>query len=980
MPEGRNLAKRRANREVVKVVEGEREGEFLRFDLGDDYQEAVSFHRWFAMRGTGAARAAVAFTISPDWLRDPEKVALVAVGDDTALAAALAARKAENADPHRENKAQSLLDLCAGVGTIGAMAARLGFDALSLELSNIPHLIGKVLYDFPLSTGAADGRGITGCWRGYTTEVEEFANAVWQGAKVRMNELFEEDVDVRVWVRFALCPFCGATVPVVPNARLSGDAALNIIPDPSATRGSAYPRFGLLRTEFPDLRGTFAKGFCTCSSCGNRFPFQGHGLISLRSVPVAVRMRHSGALCEIDSPDAYVRRVEASSYDFIAASARRLGDRVTLPGGQPVFHDIRGEPIRARDAFLPRQRAYFAALAESMSAETAVLSKRTALTEAQRTAVRVAVALLISGQADYVNTSFHSSIDRPHPSTSAGPLRLGGLFTEVGGFWLERFWRVRLSHLLSLLRVNSSGARPILAIRANADAIPLRDAAVSAVIWDPPYYDNIDYDTVSGHYQSVLAAVIPDLTGEPVYQPRLPSAERIKRHEDDLVRQAREARRVVSPNGNIGVFWLAREPAELKRFLELIGPAALQLVHAVRLDTIRAARATSAEQQTYLLVLQPILVAAPEVPAVDPEKVLSLAAVGALSLYDGIAELFESVLEPQYLDELIDNGASGPARQRLAGFLARQPELEQLLIDHLGRPSLLRELVHRGASREDLRAMDVRGLARRLLRLLGFAVARAVRFSIREALRDCENAGRRLELADSAAAVREAFLTGFNRIEAILRYTVYSWAYLECGDQWEPIFEQVISSSMPSYPGPDRLSFGHLHVLFTKLPATFATNDQEPDSDLFLQISRTLKKAKIGQKLSELVYWRNGVGHEKEYVTSLSVPQLRQKCSTVLAGACTALAEIDRERLLPVTVRPEQERRDRYNRRVLLLLDPNDAAIEVDVGSETDLTEPLVYFAPVNNDGPDLNPKFLRASVVEALSGLNGQDSRPGRA
>jgi hypothetical protein len=962
------------------VVEAEAEGEFLRFDLGDDYQEAYSFHPWFAMRGTSAARAAVAFTVSPDWLRDPEKVALVAEGADAALAAAVAARKEENADPSRTNKTESLLDLCAGVGTIGATAARLGFDALSLELSNIPHLIGKVLYDFPRSMGAADARGGVGCWRGYATEVKEFADAVWRGAKALLNELFEDDVDIRIWARFTHCPFCGAAVPVVPNARLSGDAALNIMPDPSGANGNRYPRFGLLHTEFPDLRGTFAKGFCTCSSCHNHFHFQGHDLISLPSVPVAVRIGRSAALSGIDSPAAYVRQVETSSYDFLAASSRRLGDRVTLPGNQPIFPDNRGGSIRAGDAFLPRQRAYFAALAESMSAESAVLNRRTALTGAQRTAARCAVALLISGQADYVNTCVHSSIDKRHPSTWVGPLRLGGLFTEVGGFWLERFWQARLSSLLSLLRANSSSARPILAIRANADAIPLRDAAVSAVIWDPPYYDKIDYETVSAHYQSLLAAMIPDLTGQLVFQPRVPWSKRVERYEDDLVKQACEARRVVSPNGNIGVFWLARKPAELRDFLKLIEPAKLQLVHAVRLDTIRAARVSAAARQTYLLVLQPIRVAAPEVPAVDPEKVLALAAVGALSLYNGIAELFESVLEPQYLDELIDNGGSGSARQRLAGFLARQPELEQVLIDHLGRPSLLRELVDRGASREELRAMDVRALARRLLGVLGFAVARGVRFSIREALRDCENAGRRLELAESADAVREAFLAGFNRIEAILRYTVYSWAYLECGDQWEPVFEQVITSAMTSYPGPDRLSFGHFHVLFTKLPATFATGAQEPESDLFLHISQTLKKAKIGKQLSELVYWRNGVGHEKEYVTSLSVPQLRQRCSTALSGARTALAEIDGQRLLPVTVRPEQERRDRYNRRVLRLLDPNDAAIEVDVGGETDLTEPLVYFAPVTNDGPDLNPKFLRASVVEALIGLTGQDSKPGRA
>ena len=470
-----------------------------------------------------------------------------------------------------------------------------------------------------------------------------------------------------------------------------------------------------------------------------------------------------------------------------------------------------------------------------MSAESALLAKRTALTEAQRTAVRIAVALLISGQADFVNTCIHSSIDKPHPSTSAGPLRLGGLFTEVGGFWLERFWQNRLSHLLGLLRVNSSAARPVRAIKANADAIPLGDATVSAVIWDPPYFDNIDYDTVAGHYQSVLAAVVPDITGEPVFRPRLPRAERTRRYEDDLVQQAREARRVVSPNGSIGVFWLAREPAELKRFLELIGPAALQLVHAVRLDTIRPPRAASADQQTYLLVLQPIPVAAPEV-AVDAEKVLSLAADGALSLYDGLADLLESVLEPEELDELIADEHSGSSRQRLAGFLASEPELEQRLIE-LGKPSLLRELVHRGARRDELRAIDIRGLAQRLLALLGFAVAKPVRFSIREALHDCGNAARRLELADSAAAVREAFLAGFNRIEEILRYTVLPGFISNAAISGNRYSSRSSALRCPRTRGLTKLSFGHLHVLFTKLPETFAASDQEPGKDCFAEIA-----------------------------------------------------------------------------------------------------------------------------------------------
>jgi len=925
------------------------------------------------MRGERAARAAVAFTASPDWLWDPEKLALVAAGDDEALAAGMAARDAGNAGPAGGNKVKPLLDLCAGVGTMGTIAARLGYDAVSLELSIVPHLIGRVLHDYAVSMAAADGRGIAGSWRGYATEVAVFADAVWRGAKDRLKELFEEDVDIRVWARITECPFCGTQVPLISNARLSGKAALNIISEPGAPGGGRFPKFGLLHTEFPELKGTFAKGYCTCPACRNRFHFQGHDLISLRSVPVAIRMRDSDELIEIDSPDVYVQQIEMASYDSLAASSRRLGDRVILPGHQPIFHDVRGEPIKARDAFLPRQRAYFAALAESLSAESAVLAERTALTGAQRMAVRIAVALLVSSQADFVNTFIHSSIDNPHPSTSAGPLRLGGLFTEVGGFWLERFWRNRLGQLLGLLRVSLPAARPLQAIQANADSIPLGDATMSAVIWDPPYYDNIDYDTVAAHYQAILAAVIPDVTGEPVFRPRLPRAERTRRYEDDLVKQAHEARRVVRADGSIGVFWLAREPAELDRFLALIEPAAVRLVRAVRLDTIRPPRSAAADQQTYLLVLQPMPLAAPEV-AVDGEQVLSLAAAGALSLYDGLADLLESALEPEDLDELIDEEHSGSSRPRLAAFLFGQPELAELLADRLGRPSLVRELVNRGASREELRGIDPESLARRLLAWLGFAVARPVRFSVREALHDCDNVARRLELADSATAIREAFIDGFDLIEKILKYTVFAWSYLECGDQWDALFEQVVSSAMPSYPGPDKLSFGHLRVLFTKLPAIFAASGQTAEKDLFAKITRAMKKAKADDRLSKLAGWRNGFAHQKENVASRSVPQLRQECSAALAGVRAVLAEMDRACLLPVTVRPKEERRYRYNVRVLHLLDPDDSLIEVYVDSETDLTEPLVYFVSEINGRRDINPKFLPAAVVEALSGVSRPD------
>lgn len=954
-------------------------GELPRLLLDDDHRDAIGFHRWFAIRGTSAARAAVAFTTSPEWLGDPDKFTFLATRDDETIAASIMQgmpnRRQGNAQSRGAGKDVQLLDLCAGIGTVAAVAGRLGFDALSVELSVVPHLINQVLHEFAVSMARPSGPAantdktpVTG-WRGFAAEVDEFAHAVWSGAKERLKDLFEEDVDTRIWVRIVPCPSCAHQVPVLSNARLSRDTALDISAGSGPGFEGAFPRFDLLRTE-SDRKGTFGRGVCTCPSCRFRFPFAGPELISLRSVPVAVRMRDSATLTEIVSPDIYITHTEAAAYRSIAASSRSLGNRTILGDHQAIFHDARGEPISVREALLPRQRAYFAALAESMDRQSAALEKRAEITAEHRFAVRAAVALLISGQIDYINTFIHSSIDKPGPSASAGSLQLGGLFTEFGGHWLERYWQTRLSHLLGLLRAGASSLRAVRAVQADAAAIPLGDASVSAVVWDPPYYDNVDYDTVGEPFQAILAAMLPDAVSALAVPPRLPPGERKERYERELLRQAGEARRVVRKDGHVGVFWLASNPAELEHFLDMVAPAGLVLLSAVRLDTIRVARVGAGTGPvTYLLVLKPSQAAAPAV-VVDAEKVLALAAAGAVSLYEGLAELLESVWSPADLNRVIPGEQQGSPRRRLVGFLASHPEPEKLLVDELGRIVLVHELVKRGADGDELRAVEAGGLAQRLLGEFGFAVPRPVRFSIRAALRECDIARSGLELAVTPEVFRGTFFHCCDLIERILRYATLSWSHLALGSQWESAFDEIVSAgAFGRYRSPDDLHFGEWKLLLVRLPAVFSGSGDAFNKELFGRVSRAFKKAKVDEKLSELISLRNSVDHTKKGIAALSLAERRARCAKALADACAILDDLDARQLLPLTVRPEEERRDRYGRRILRLRDPDGVAIEAYVSSETDLTEPLIYFAS-DSSKRAIDPRFLRAAVVEELLGL----------
>lgn len=181
-------------------------------------------------------------------------------------------------------------------------------------------------------------------------------------------------------------------------------------------------------------------------------------------------------------------------------------------------------------------------------------------------------------QADHIfanEASLSFQFDFLEVSISEGPATWSGL-TKTG-------LRPLAAHLTGLR------GRPGKFRRANAMALPFRDATVDAVITDPPYYDMIEYADASDMFyvwlRRSLTTAQPDLFAEPVgtqisadlqdkdneiivrrvYNGGIKHDKQF--YEASLARSFGEARRVLRPDGHLVVVFGHSDPEAWKRLL-----------------------------------------------------------------------------------------------------------------------------------------------------------------------------------------------------------------------------------------------------------------------------------------------------------------------------------------------------------------------------------------------------------------------------
>ena len=332
----------------------------------------------------------------------------------------------------------------------------------------------------------------------------------------------------------------------------------------------------------------------------------------------------------------------------------------------------------------------------------------------------------------------------------------------------------------AVIEGNASLPRTASVLSGDMTELPLEGERFDLVVWDPPFYDNIDYDLLAAPWTSFLRSAIGELDGNlrwPRVQPSIdikpPDRFDPEAYEQSLSEAASQVVKLARPGARLGVFWVSRAAQDLQRFAGLMQPQGLELIQTIALRTGLARHDEAPE--TYLLVLRVLKQAGGSTgPLVNAERLLELSSTGQQSLAAGLAGVLAESLDAEEINSLLPEGLKGSLNQRLAEFVAAQPDPADLLRE-LGYARLRQEAERLGSSREQLAGLDAAGLARLVLRRLGFTVPSAPAFSIGAALHDADRARSRLQLAASVMDLTGSGMAAIDAIERILRFSVVTW-------------------------------------------------------------------------------------------------------------------------------------------------------------------------------------------------------------
>jgi putative DNA methylase len=512
-------------------------------------------HLWWARRPLAAARAAVYATLvrsvdTPEEARSAAYFTALCQWGASDAAIADARQRVLDANGGVPPK---VLDMFAGGGAIPLEAARLGCEAIAVELNPVAHLIQRAMLEYPQRFGPslADDirlwgqRWVEQAWERvghlYPPLDTRTAVGVGHGALFADERSLFADVSepqttsaaqratgrpiAYLWTRTVPCPNPALgphDAPLVRQTWLAKKRGRFAALRPNVDRTALTIDWEVSEADTAEGLGFDPGGFSTrgstsCLLCGaqvdaayvRREGVAGRmGITPLAAVTVKAsgRGRKYHAVGDYPLP---------SDSECVAALERLAvdppGELIPLDGGRWFSPPLHGLPCY-RDLFTPRQLATLCALAQGVRDQHAVMISD-GMEEERARAIGLYLALALDRTVDR-NASLcrwdtkNESITNVYARQA---LPMVWDFAEAAPFGAGAGQAGEYVDNIAAIVAEVRSRNPTVPYRASATELPLRDETLDAVITDPPYYDNISYADLSDFFYVWLKRSAGDL-------------------------------------------------------------------------------------------------------------------------------------------------------------------------------------------------------------------------------------------------------------------------------------------------------------------------------------------------------------------------------------------------------------------------------------------------------------------------------------
>jgi putative DNA methylase len=621
--------------------------------IGHAANHPRKLHLWWARRPLAAARAAVYATLvrSADTPEEARSAAYFTAlcqwgASDTAIADAR--QRVLDANGGVPPK---VLDMFAGGGAIPLEAARLGCEAIAVELNPVAHLIQRAMLEYPQKFGPSladdirlwGGRWVQQAWErvghlyppldSATTAIEADQDALFADERSLsaadrepQNTTAAQRAAGRpiayLWTRTVPCPNPAPgqhDAPLVRQTWLAKKKGRFVALRPNVDRGALTIDWEVAEAGSAEGLGFNPAGFSTrgstsCLLCGAHVDaayVRREGVAGRMGITplAAVTVKASGRGRDYHAVGDY----PLPSDSECATALERLEvdapeELIPLDGGRwfsPPLHGLR----RYRDLFTPRQLATLCAFAQGVRDQHAVMLASGMETERAR-AVSLYLGLCLDRAADYSTTLNRWEMNNETLMNTYARQALPmvwdfGESNPFGGAAGSIFAYVQ--NAAEIVGGVAPGQMST-AVRVSATSLPLAAESLDAVITDPPYYDNISYADLSDFFyvwlKRSVGMLFPDDLASELTPKQREAIVAPYRHDGDKVRARTfyeelmagafaEANRVLKPGAPLVVVYAHKTTLGWSTLVDALRTARFRITEAWPLDTENPGRSVS---------------------------------------------------------------------------------------------------------------------------------------------------------------------------------------------------------------------------------------------------------------------------------------------------------------------------------------------------------------------------------------------------